>query len=324
VCSATVTSIVTDEAGRVSAIRLQSPAGGVRLARATHYVVACGGIESARLLLLSRGPRFPRGLGNDTDMVGRYFTEHVTSVRAYGNVGGLWDPRSRHERAVSDDYYVEAKQAGFGGLRLTFVSTRAAIDPQWRHPWESLERGVRALRVLELRLSIDQEMEPVADNQVALDNGVRDLFGNPGAALSLRATERDRATARHAEQLIAGLMRELGAEDVRLTTSVVGWNHHHMGTCRMGDDPRTSVVDRDLRVHACENLYVAGSAPFVTTGASNPTLTIVALSLRLADHLAERLRPGALPANSHDLSLRHPGESRDPGRTPPGSRLSPG
>ena len=68
---------------------------------------------------------------------------------------------------------------------------------------------------------------------------------------------------------------------------------HHIGTARMGEDPRTSVVDRDCRVHSLDNLFVAGSAAFPTSSQANPTLTLIALALRLGEHLAQRLARGS-------------------------------
>jgi len=133
-------------------------------------------------------------------------------------------------------------------------------------------------------------MEPSPENRVVLTDAVTDAFGNPGASLVFDFTENDRRTIAYAEALVRSGLANVGADDVaieNLTPPV--WDHHHMGTCRMGDDPATSVVDRNLRVHGVDNLYVAGSAPFVTSGVSNPTLTITALSIRLADHLSERL-----------------------------------
>jgi choline dehydrogenase-like flavoprotein len=86
------------------------------------------------------------------------------------------------------------------------------------------------------------------------------------------------------QQIYAGLKAEQVSE---LNDD---WSHHHMGTCRMGDNPRLSVVDRQLLVHGTSNLFVSGSAVFVTSGAANPTLTLTALALRLADYLPSHLQ----------------------------------
>ncbi len=95
-----------------------------------------------------------------------------------------------------------------------------------------------------------------------------------------------------ARSLIRRIYRDLKATNI--VGSNLTWAHHHMGTCRMGNDPRTSVISRDLRVHDSPNLYVAGSASFVTGGAARPTLALIALSHRLAEHLTHRLEVGDL------------------------------
>jgi choline dehydrogenase-like flavoprotein len=286
ICDATATSILTDSAGHVTGIRLQSVGQEPRTARARRYVVACGGVESARLLLLSRGPAFPNGIGNHAGLVGRCFMEHASAAIGNGTVRGWWDPRSGDERVYSEKFLAESKQWDLGGVRVRLRLWRDRIDLELRRPWDAVQRTLHAMRQLNLNVKVTIEMEPSLDNRVVLDDRRRDAFGNPGAALFLRATERDRKTVAFAEELVRRLMPQFGAEEVKIAVGLGEFEHHHMGTCRMGDDPHTSVVDRNLRVHGCDNLYVAGSAPFVTSSVSNPTLTIVALTLRLADHLS--------------------------------------
>lgn len=295
VCGATATAVLSDASGRATGVRLQAVGKAPRTARAQRYVVACGGVETPRLLLLSRGPAFPDGIGNHSDLVGRCFMEHVSAVVGTGMVGGLWNPRSGYENVFSERYFAEAKEKGLGGVRLRLRMWRERIDLELGRPWDAVWRTLRALRELDLDLKAAIELESAPENRVVLDERRRDAFGNPGAALFLRLTERDRKTMRYSGELVERLMPRFGAENVRIKIEPTQWEHHHMGTCRMGDDPRTSVVDRDLRVHGCDNLYVAGSAPFVTGSVSNPTLTLVALTLRLADHLSEDLRTQSEP-----------------------------
>jgi choline dehydrogenase-like flavoprotein len=216
--------------------------------------------------------------------------EHPSVVLGRGTVRGLWNPWSPYERAFSERFAAEAKRRGLGGIRLRLLATRPRIDLDVRRPLEGLRDGTRAVRELKVDVKAQIEMEPSPANRVSLDESRRDAFGNPGAGLFLRFSDNDRRTIQYCEEIVRRLLAELGAENVEVETGAVLWDHHHMGTCRMGDDPSGSVVDRDLRVHGSDNLYVAGSAPFVTGGVSNPTLTIVALSLRLADHLTARLR----------------------------------
>ena len=125
----------------------------------------------------------------------------------------------------------------------------------------------------------------------------RDALGMPRVQLEWRLSGLDKRSIRRAHELLA---RELGraglgrlqlmlSEDEHRWPPELGGGRHHMGTTRMHRDPARGVVDPDCRVHGVGNLYVAGSSVFPTVGAANPTLTIVALALRLADHLVEQL-----------------------------------
>ena len=129
-------------------------------------------------------------------------------------------------------------------------------------------------------------------NRVMLSRTRTDLFGSPIAHLMMSYSEEDRRLLDRARGLLRGWLSRLNVRHVRELE--VAWSRHHQGACRMGRSPATSVVDADLRVHETPNLYVCGSEVFVTGGAMQPSLTIVALALRLGDHLAARLRTGAV------------------------------
>lgn len=133
-----------------------------------------------------------------------------------------------------------------------------------------------------LNLSATVEVLSRDASGVELTADERDLFGNPGLALRLDYGREDQRTFRAARNLLRGWLLRLGATGIEESRS---WSHHHLGTCRTGDDSATSVVDAQLRVHGTRNLYVASSAVFVTGGAAHPTLAIVALAHRLAEHL---------------------------------------
>ena len=291
VCGATATRILCDADGQITGVELQAIGESQRTVRARVYVLACGGIETARLLLLSRSPRFPDGLGNHSDLVGRCFMDHPAVVIGRGTVRGLWNPLSPVEKGYSEQFVAEAKYQGFGGIRFRLVAHRDPLDFNWRSPLQIVWDGARVVQQINIEVKAQIEMEPSPANRLTLIESHRDAFGNPGVILTLRFTEKDRQTIRYSEKIVRQVLTQLGAENVDVAVGVRYWDHHHMGTCRMGDDPRTSVVDRNLKVHGVDNLYVAGSAPFVTGSVSNPTLTIVALSLRMADHLTNMLRP---------------------------------
>jgi choline dehydrogenase-like flavoprotein len=143
------------------------------------------------------------------------------------------------------------------------------------------------------------EMEPDPQNRVTLSHRVCG-YGQPIPHVAHRCTEVDR---RSLVELHRALTRELplagmGRLQTQLDHDVSPWPidqdaSHHMGTTRMGDDPLSSVVDRDLRVHELDNVYMAGASTFPTSGCANPTFTLVALSIRLAEHLRRALVPVA-------------------------------
>ena len=146
-----------------------------------------------------------------------------------------------------------------------------------------------------LALKYWQECEPNPDSRVMLGSE-RDSLGMRRTDLHWAFTELDRTTMAAAIQLIgeefgrAGIGRlNVKAEEKELWSRHVAGSFHHMGTTRMSDKPESGVVDRNLRVHSVANLYVASSSVFPTTGHANPTLTIAALAIRLADHVKERL-----------------------------------
>ena len=143
-------------------------------------------------------------------------------------------------------------------------------------------------QILAVRAQAEQTPNP--DSRVLLDNRC-DEAGMPLARVRWRIDESDWSSLRASLELLDAALRERrvgrieGMPGDRATLPLVEGNHHHMGTTRMHADPRQGVVDADCRVHSIPNLYVAGSSVFPTYGSSNPTLTIVALALRLADHL---------------------------------------
>ncbi|MEZ5978111.1 MAG: GMC family oxidoreductase [Planctomycetota bacterium] len=157
----------------------------------------------------------------------------------------------------------------------------------------------RRPKVRRVRLRNFMEMEPDPSNRVVLSDA-RDADGRPVPRVASRCTELDRRSLVELHEVLRNEFARTGLGDLESSLSVEGeWPidqdaSHHLGTTRMGDDPRTSVVDRDLRVHGVANLHVAGGSVFATSGCANPTYTIVALSIRLAEHLVASTRAGAV------------------------------
>ena len=266
-----VTRILPGGNGTIGGFQVQTVDGLKKSISSRFFVVACGGIETPRLLLLSRSREFPRGIGNDYDLVGRHFMDHIQLAGQGWKEDAASGLGEESTEAISWQFYEEFKSSGYGGVVMEFNSVTSQAE-------------LRTLGVSPIL-----EMEPSPWNRVVLDEEQHDAFGNPKPRVTLRLSGRDAETIRRAQSLMMKVLSDAGMSRKEVS-GLLNWNHHHIGTCRMARSPQAGVVDENLKVNGTDNLYVAGSAPFVTSGASAPTLTIVALSLRLADHLVEKVK----------------------------------
>jgi choline dehydrogenase-like flavoprotein len=291
----TVTKLLCDAERRIHGAEVRTLDGASKTARARVFVVACGGIETPRLLLLSRSEAAPNGIGNTHDRVGRGFNEHP-GVNFYAKLRhsrATVDPR--HKLGRSHQFYDQLRSEGLGSVLPVFIQSwvfpNHLIQPKLSDLPGSLSGLLGRVTRPSLYIGATIEMLPRDENRVCLSESTRDRFGNPVANLALSFAEEDRRTLERTKALILGVYERLGADQIE--EGGLTWSRHHIGTCRMGDDPRTSVADRNLRVHESPNLYLSGSETFVTGAAVPPVLTIVALAHRLRDHLVERLKEDA-------------------------------
>lgn len=332
--NATVTQIVTGENGEaVKEVRIAALDGARASVRARSYVVACGGIESARLLLVSNTVE-AKGLGNRHDLVGRYFMEHphpdaggvviegsVDRLRPYFDrrlsgedlvVGVGPSPRAQERQqilnssiAVHDALRVEPTDGWDSLMKLS----RAFSGFEWpensgTHVFNVLRNLGSVIREEYLRatdgpirgfsFTARTETAPRPSNRITLIRD-RDALGLNRVRLDWAPNTLERVTVEKTMMLLAAEFGRLGVGRVRLNEFLtessarwsenLGWYGHHMGTTRMSENPRSGVVDVNCRVHGIANLYIASSSVFPTCGFANPTLTILALALRLADHI---------------------------------------
>ena len=338
---ATTTEVMASDGGaRFSSLRISTPEGKTATVRGRACVLSAGGIENPRLLLASRDTR-PQGIGNDHDVVGRYFQDHPnchSAVLRDGHgpslqtlYGLLYRRRIRYlprivmtaelERSegvlgcaahpvfdfgegsgveAARRLYRSARGAPRSG-RLAADVRRALLDaPRLASiAYRRMAHG-RSAHVPPARstLQVYIEQAPNPDSRVTLSPR-RDRFGVPLPKVDWRLTELDRRTVRTMTSRVASEFHRLGLG----TATVEPWlddedwatqmtdSFHHMGTTRLGVDPRNSVVDPSCQVHGVAGLFVAGSSVFPVAGYVNPTLMIAALAIRLADRL--KTIPGA-------------------------------
>jgi len=290
--------ILVDSSGRARSIELVGEQDGRiwrRTVGAGTVVLAAGAIESARLLLDSACERFPDGLGNAHDQVGRHLQGH-----AYGGASALFAEEVVDLRgpgpsiSTADLRHGNAGIIGGGILADEFVPTPASTHQYLRETGlvpPSARLGAAEVEGAMLRFA--RIMGPIqevtsAGSRVRIDRGARDRLGRARVHLSgslhpedLRG--REMLTARAADWL-----REAGAETVRPMGPIgegspTSAGQHQAGTCRMGSDPRSSVVDPEGRVWGHENVVVADGSTHVTNGGVNPVLTILANALRISE-----------------------------------------
>lgn len=288
---ATVTRLHLDAERTIVGAEVRTLDGATRQARARIFVVACGGIETPRLLLLSRCEAAPEGIGNRYDRVGRGFNEHP-GVNFYAKIRhSRHTLLPRHKIGRSHQYYDDFRADGLGSVLPVFIQSwvfpHHLIQPRLGDLPKQLAGLATRLWRPTLYIGATIEQLPHDDNRVTLSTRNVDRFGDPLAHLHFSFTPEDRATLERTRKLILGLFDRVGADHIE--EAELTWSRHHIGTCRMGTNPATSVTDPDLRVHDCRNLHLCGPQTFVTGAAVPPVATIVAFAHRLSDHLLARL-----------------------------------
>jgi len=263
------------------------------------FVLACGGIENAKLLLQSDS-RNPNGIGNEHDQVGRYFMEHPKGI-----FGEIINMKKSDLRPY--EYCNEKSMMMIGGLCLSreiqeknrILNSHVRLVPEYNLGGRLLRSaGFEKARMKRLWIKNYMEMTPDPENRVYLTDE-RDLLDCRIAAVKYNVGDIDRKTMAMLHDVLEKELRELNFGDCKFgpLDSSSGWpitqdSSHHAGTTRMGREPDTSVVDPDCRVHGMKNLYIAGSSVFPTSGYAGPTYTLMALSYRLADFLQDLLSRG--------------------------------
>jgi choline dehydrogenase-like flavoprotein len=306
----------------ITGVRVRNLAGKTHLIKAKKVILACGAIQNARLLLVSNN-NAPKGLGNDHDVVGRYFMEHLEVPSAEFWLTkpfptDLYSWTFGKTRASAELAFTANTQKKYrilngtasllplhiGRLQKPKLDTWVDENPKvamknMMQEWENAEKRAEKenkgaiSRAYQLDTRIEQAPNP---NSRVLLGKERDAFGMLRADLHWELTPLDKRSIRKMYEILALQMGIYDLGRIRLLpflrdatdddfpdTVNGGW--HHMGTTRMSDNPIMGVVDAQCKVHGINNLYVAGSGCFTTSGAPNPTLTLVALSLRLSDHL---------------------------------------
>lgn len=337
-----------NSAQEVKRLRVASSDGKQFWVAAKVFVLAAGGIENPRLLLASNRVQ-SAGVGNQYDVVGRFFMEHPYLISGNAQLTNLADLYTRINFPVGETYLAtglglskevqKREQILNFGLRLLTIDEwleaykrlRSRTQPTIRHKaFPSIAEGRKNVGktsvladLVKVSANLDRfadkvtkklfkrsiltrqfnfcdthligEQAPNPDSRITLSRD-RDKLGMNRVQLDWRLSPIDKYTIVRSQQLLAEEFERsgLGKMHVELSDDEASWrsvagSYHHIGTTRMSHNPREGVVNEDCQVHGIHNLYIAGSSVFSTSGLSNPTLTIVALAIRLGDRLKHRM-----------------------------------
>jgi choline dehydrogenase-like flavoprotein len=299
----TVIRIDTDDNGRANQVVYLDAAGNEQAQKAKAVVLSANGAESARLLLMSASPQHPDGLANSSGFVGRNLMHNAHSVANGVFEYPLNDYKGVQVSRIIHDFYEADEQRGFyggGGIdaRPLFSATpifhalagRDPNVPRWGKAFKDTMAHdfTRQMSVVGSTTSLALD-----SNNITLDPESKDAWGRP----AIRETYMD-----HPDDLaMAGFLEDRATEILDAAGAVKSWRYgvhptnggeHLLGTCRMGDDPASSVVDSKHRAHDVPNLFICDGSSMVTSGRGQPTMTIMALAFRAADQIKAAARNG--------------------------------
>ncbi len=300
-----------DDRGRASGVSYFERSSGVeREVRARTVVLGASALDSTRILLNSNSPRFPNGIGNGSDQVGRNYSEqimvHVRGFlpqlygRGYRNDDGIdgghvYIPRFNHRAGHQAPDYLR----GFGIQVWGTGCQTTGVDVARHLPGFGADFKAEVKRRYPALLSLHPFGEVLSrpENRITVDESRTDRYGVPLMKVDVAFGENEAKMRRHMYETCEEILKTLGAElvpfDVEANDTPGSAIHEH-STCRMGSDPKSSVLNGFNQMHEVPNLFVVDGSAFTAASEKNPTLTILALCWRATDYLAEEMRKGNL------------------------------
>jgi choline dehydrogenase-like flavoprotein len=294
----------TDSTGRITGAVYFDEKHNVHLQKAKAVVVCANGAETPRLLLLSANKQFPNGLANSSGLVGKYLMLNSGGV----SLGVFEHPLNDYKgfavsRIFHDFYELDPQKVGFyggGGIDARFDQTPIGFavgslppgTPRWGKDFKDAlgHNFTRTMEVFSHATSL-----PLETNSFSLDPDLKDAWGLPALRLTYKDHPDDLRVARWLNDRALELLDTAGAQKKwSFPIEEQQFAVHLLGTCRMGNDPKTSVINADHRTHDVRNLFLCDGSSLVTSGRGQPTMTIEALAFRAADRITALVRRGDL------------------------------
>jgi choline dehydrogenase-like flavoprotein len=319
---ANVTDIEADEnVQTIRQVTTRNLTGKQHRVKAKYFILACCALQNARLLLASN-KQAPKGLGNDHDLVGRHFMEHLevksgelllpftASLKLY--MLNFMDLRMRAELSttaaiqkhyrilngtisLSPELLARKEKSMIEMFPKKGTETLQLADAFQKELMEESKAKINERKYNSFELFTRLEQSPNPHSRITLDTE-KDALGMPRIILNWQLTELEKRSIRQIHMVLGQQIGVAGIGRVRLMDwlkdendpswpSFLGGGWHHMGTTRMHHDPEQGVVDKNCKIFGINNLYIAGSSCFTTAGSANPTLTLISLSTKLSDFI---------------------------------------
>ncbi len=270
-----------------------------RQVRGKTVILCAQALESTRILLNSSTSEYSQGLANSSGLLGHYLMDHVVGGGASGIFEDLNIPPSANPpHRPNGIYVVRYRNTPATGKHPHFLrgyGFQGGSEPEFNMSAQGL--GVdykKAVKLGYYGVSLGAFGESLAnfDNFCEIDPTLKDAWGIPALRISMTHGKNEAALMRDAGITAAEMLETAGAKNIRLTTNteMPGMAIHEVGTARMGDDPKKSVLDPFCQSHDVKNLLVTDGSCFVSSGCQNPTLTMMAITVRACDHLVERFK----------------------------------
>jgi len=309
--NAVVARVLVGENGQARGVQyFDRKTGAEREVLGKVVVMGASCMDSTRILLNSKSNAHANGIGNGSDVIGRYLCEQIR-FHVRGFLPDLYDTPFRNDLGISGEHIYlprfnhrpEHKRDYLRGFGMQFWNTGCSSTGA-----SHVARGVPGFGV-SLKKAIKRrypawfeihpygEVLPQKDNRVTLDESRTDRYGVPLMKIDYGTGENERKMAEHMYDTVDAMCRAAKAEVVEFNRGVLDVNGsaiHEHGTCRMGDDPKRSALNAFNQMHEVKNLFVVDGSSFTTASEKNPTLTILAVSWRATDYLAGEIKKGNL------------------------------
>jgi choline dehydrogenase-like flavoprotein len=310
--------VTVDDGGLANGVSyVDKTTGRENHVRGRIVVLAASACESARLLLNSKSSKFPQGLANSSGVVGKYLTD-TTGTSASGHIPAMMEGHPHNEDGASGahlymPWWLDNKRLDFprgyhielgGGRRMPGLGTGGGMHrfPAGGGYGKSFKDDCRRYYGSTVSFAGRGEMIPNEDTFCEIDPVVVDRWGIPVLRFHFNWTDYEYHQVKHMHETFRAIIAEMGGTPLTpMPTKASGYGIepggriiHELGVTRMGDDPSTSVVNKNCQAHDVKNLFVADGGPFVSQADKNPTWTILALAMRTGEYIADQRKAGSI------------------------------